>query len=440
MAHCARRGETWIPALLMVRSLRRIVVRFGRARDGSVADTFAIAMLPLVVFAGAAIDYSRASGAKADLQAALDDAVLAGVKDGGSNWTQTALNAFTSSLPRRFVSGASATFTLSSTGQYSGRASASSPTAFMGVVGSTQIPVSASSKAAKSTDNSCILALDAGQPSSDQGITFSGSPNAAMSGCTIRSNTSIQCNGHSTGATASIAVGTSGCSNPQSGASAVPDIYAALSSQITTKCPARIATGVTWDPVLAPVFPQLVTVVLPNYTEYHVCGDLTLTGSGFLTGSSPTSDSVIVIENGSLNLTDGSSISTSRVAIVFTGNNSYSSAINFPNGTGKTATLSVSPPTTPSNPWHGISIYQDPRLTYKIDNTWGPGATFNADGVLYFPNAVVKIGGNPSSNNPVCSKFVVKSLTSNGAVNLNQSTQGCANLAVNQYFRVAVAQ
>ena len=139
----------------------------------------------------------------------------------------------------------------------------------------------------------------------------------------------------------------------------------------------------------------LITVTQSYATEYHVCGDLTLTGTGYLTGSAPSTDTVIVVENGNLNIANDAVVSTLRVTIVLTGNNTVPSAITFPNGKGHAATLSVSPPTDAANPWQGISVYQDPVLTNGVDNawgvgdTWGPGATFNADGVVYLPRSNV---------------------------------------------------
>jgi hypothetical protein len=72
---------------------------------------------------------------------------------------------------------------------------------------------------------------------------------------------------------------------------------------------------------------------------------------------------VIVIENGGLIVANNAAITALRTAIVLTGNNAYGSAIDFPNGNGKSATLTISPPTNASNPWQGFSLYQDPALT-----------------------------------------------------------------------------
>src|SRR5262249_6124796 len=152
-------------------------------------------------------------------------------------------------------------------------------------VSSLQITASSAVSGPSQGDESCILTLDKGQPLSHVGFTFGGAPNIVMTGCAIRSNTSMNCNGHTSGANSSIAAGTvSTCSNPYSNARVVPDIYADLASKITTVCGSS-RVGLTWTAGSIPSGSGIVTVTNGTYTEYHVCGDLTLTGSGYLTGS-----------------------------------------------------------------------------------------------------------------------------------------------------------
>ena len=86
------------------------------------------------------------------------------------------------------------------------------------------------------------------------------------------------------------------------------------------------------------------------HTELHVCGNLTVSGTGFLTPKNPSTDYLIIIENGSLTLSSTADISVVRTAIIFTGNNTKASAINFPNGTGHTATLGFLRPQTRTIP------------------------------------------------------------------------------------------
>jgi Flp pilus assembly protein TadG len=54
-----------------------VLRRFGRDQRGNVAVVFASALFPLMVATGVAVDYSRVSGARSALQAALDAGVVA---------------------------------------------------------------------------------------------------------------------------------------------------------------------------------------------------------------------------------------------------------------------------------------------------------------------------------------------------------------------------
>lgn len=414
--------------------LRNLIARLQRSEDGNIAIFFALATIPLIGAAGAAVDFSQANNVKARLQAALDAAVLAGAKNQTSNWDSVALNTFNSSVVSKGAAIAAPTFTLSDS-KYQGAVTASVPTAFLGLLGIASVTVSAHTIAMGPTvaTGACLLALDPGKPLSDQGIQFNGSPSVNMAGCTIRSNTSLSCSGNSIGTVASIAAGSaSGCTNPKSNSYITPDIYASLASNITAACGGS-KLGATWSPGNSPPPASMKTVSKGSYTEYHICGDLNLSGRGSLFGNAPSSDSVIIIENGSVTLADNASVSAMRTAFVLTGDNSAASSINFPNGNGQSATLSMSPPTDTTNPWHGMALYQDPSLTNGIDDNWGPGATLIVDGVIYLPKSNVTMKGVGTSNSVGCTVLVVGTFTTNGTVNLTQSASGCASLNVNQY-------
>ena len=277
--------------------------------------------------------------------------------------------------------------------------------------------------------NSCILALGQNQPVSTATLTFNGAPNVALTYCTIRSNTSLNCNGHDFG-----------CEGLTGGRNRIglrqPVVEPA--GRAGHLCGARgqhleevhSRPGVTLISNSFPSTSAVITVPNPTYLEYHVCGDLTLSGSWSL--GTAAQDTVVVIENGSLIMGDNASIQAARVTFVLTGDNSKASRIQFPGSNGHAATLTLSPSTGSSNPWHGISIYQDPALTNTSED-WGSGTTINVDGLVYLPNADVTLQGNPSSNSPICTKVVVNTLTSNGSVNLGQTLQGCSSLGVQQW-------
>jgi hypothetical protein len=54
---------------------------------------------------GAAIDYSSANKIRSSMQVALDSAMLAGAKDGSSNWAQVALDVFSANVAKQASTG-----------------------------------------------------------------------------------------------------------------------------------------------------------------------------------------------------------------------------------------------------------------------------------------------------------------------------------------------
>jgi Flp pilus assembly protein TadG len=422
-----------------VRNLRTTLQAFRREEGGNLAVFFALAAVPIITGMGAAIDYSRANATKELVQAALDSALLAGAKDGSSGWTTLATNVFTSNLASTGISASDPSFSKDGDLFYVGSATASVSTSMLGIVGINYVGVTASGRTtAAEADNSCILTLDHGQPNSHVALRLNGAPVVNLSGCSIRSNTSLDCNGHDGNVMKSYAGGTAtSCGKPQSNAPIVPDIFTDLANNITIEC-GGLRPGVNWVPGTLPIGAGIKTVNKTGYVEYHICGDLTLSGSGYLTGAAPASDTVIVIENGSLNIDDKAVINTLRTAIVLTGNNNWPAKIQFPNGNGKAAALTLSPPTNVTNPWQAVALYLDPKLTNSVDNTWGPGAEFNADGLVYLGNSNVVTDGDTASANSRCTKFVMNSFTTNGHVALNFAQLNCDSIGLKQWTGILV--
>jgi Flp pilus assembly protein TadG len=61
--------------------VRGAATRFTAAEDGNIAVIFCIALVPLLGFVGAAVDYTRANAARSSMQAALDSTALMVSKD-----------------------------------------------------------------------------------------------------------------------------------------------------------------------------------------------------------------------------------------------------------------------------------------------------------------------------------------------------------------------
>jgi hypothetical protein len=76
-------GRTWLGWVRF--ASKRTFGRFARERHASVAPMFALLFIPVLGLVGAATDYSRAANTRTKLQASLDAALLAGIRDGSSN-------------------------------------------------------------------------------------------------------------------------------------------------------------------------------------------------------------------------------------------------------------------------------------------------------------------------------------------------------------------
>lgn len=68
-------------ASAIVNRIKAAAGRFPHAADGNIAVIFAIALLPVIGFVGAAVDYTRANNARSSMQAALDSTALMVSKD-----------------------------------------------------------------------------------------------------------------------------------------------------------------------------------------------------------------------------------------------------------------------------------------------------------------------------------------------------------------------
>src|SRR5712691_1017319 len=113
-----------VPMLAICTAVHRLARGFLRQCRGSAVPTFAIALVPMVALVGAAVDYSRANNVRAQMQGALDAAVLAGARNDTASWIQTAQNTFTALFQPNGSSGAAPSFVLNGDGSFPGAAGA----------------------------------------------------------------------------------------------------------------------------------------------------------------------------------------------------------------------------------------------------------------------------------------------------------------------------
>ncbi len=143
----------------------RLLARFFRARWGNVAVTFALAAIPVIGAIGAAIDFSKASDVKTEMQNALDAAVLAGVTQASANQISTAGKLFDLDFVGKYGTSATRSFTQNDDGSLSGTASTSVGLSLLSVLKALPpIPVTVNSTATPGKQASspvCILLVNA---------------------------------------------------------------------------------------------------------------------------------------------------------------------------------------------------------------------------------------------------------------------------------------
>ncbi|HZP75730.1 MAG TPA: pilus assembly protein [Pseudolabrys sp.] len=132
--------------------LRQTLRAFRSDRRGNIATIFALALLPVIGFVGASVDYTRASNVKTAMQAALDSTALMLAKANPGSMTQSALNSsatayFNALFARPEASNIAINAAYQSTGgtQITVTGSASMKTNFMAVFGYNAISINGSS-------------------------------------------------------------------------------------------------------------------------------------------------------------------------------------------------------------------------------------------------------------------------------------------------------
>ena len=146
------------------KKLASICSRFSRCeyftnKSGNIALTFAIALLPLMIAAGTAVDYSRLSNEKSKLQDAIDAAVLASAVEVGITDTariRLAQDFFTSNAQNPCKNDASFLIKVK---RIRGNASCKVPTTFMNLIGLAQMTLVATAAADWDSQQELEIAL-----------------------------------------------------------------------------------------------------------------------------------------------------------------------------------------------------------------------------------------------------------------------------------------
>src|SRR4051812_5096474 len=159
--------------------------RLAAEHRASVALTFAVTAFPIFVAVGAAVDYSRASNIRTELQTAMDAAVLVGAADKSSGRNTTALNMFKSNVRRIDTALVTTTFTTLDSNVYTGTASVDVPTTLSTVASFASIAVAVKASALANAYPPCVMALNA---TTSGALTVAGSSGITSPECGVQVN------------------------------------------------------------------------------------------------------------------------------------------------------------------------------------------------------------------------------------------------------------
>jgi len=370
-------------------ALRESCGRFKRHREGSVAATFALSLIPVVGLVGTAVDYSSATNARTNLQVALDAALLAGAKDGTADWATAALNSFNANLNAKLATNVAPTFQLTSSRAYTGRVTATVPSNFLGVLGVSGINIGVTGTATVPPSTGgyyCVMALNRTAQAALQ-LTGNASITINAPKCVIQVNSS------------------SASAVTMNGNTVIRSVENCFVGGVSTVGNSSLspAPDATCKPIPDP-FANYPRPMVGNcdYTNYQLSGNKTATLQpgvycGGMTFSGPVNvtfaPGLYVIKDGVITETGGS-FTGNGVSFFLTG---YNTSMQL-SGQANWHLVAAS-----NGPLPGFAIFLDP------DGPSGLAGSFSSlsgqselyfEGIVYLPKQEVTVSGNASAFAP----------------------------------------
>ncbi|HEY8380610.1 MAG TPA: pilus assembly protein TadG-related protein [Microvirga sp.] len=341
---------------------------FLRNERGSVAVVFTLALVPLIGAAGAALDYSRATGSRASLQTAADAAALAAVRVKTLNATErqnTGKAMFNANKPDHLVANPDVEATSK---EAVVKASASVPTSLMRVLNVNTMEVGVKAKAVKVFEGPppCVFALSKDK---SPAIEITGSAVFEGKNCALHANSSATGAVSITGsakvkADGYCAVGTvtytvSLTPQPESYCDELPDPYANLPVPENTACP---------KPALSTKSPLKPGVY---------CGGLSIKDDTVF------EPGLYIIKDGDLKLNAQNSLTGKGVTFYLMGNTGFDI-----NGGAKFELSAMD-----TGPYAGLAVVYDRNATVKQPNKLNGNSTTILVGGIYSPNQDLVLNG-----------------------------------------------
>jgi Flp pilus assembly protein TadG len=382
-----------------------LFARFLKDRAAGVAPMLAIGLVPLMAAVGAAVDYSRANGARSSMQAALDATALMLAKDAqnssGTQFDTQGTNYFNSNFVRTDVQNVAITvgtsspsggtsLTLSATG--------SMRTTFLNVMGFQAVPLSVHSAAYSFADGQgCVLSLN---PTASGATTGQGNTSVVLTACSLYDNSS-SATALSVGGSAAISALSVGVVGGVSGA-----------DQIVTQQGIKTGVGPVRDPFINDSFPDFSGCTKQNYTAKKTetispgiyCGGIGLNANAILT----LDPGIYYLDGGDLTVNGGAKITGEGVTLVFTKKSSSTWATASINGN---TTVHLTAPK--SGPTAGIVMFGDRNMPTGTAFKFNGGVDQYLGGAIYVPKGAVSISGGAATS-ASCTQVIGDTVTFTG--------------------------
>ena len=343
---------------------------FAADSRGATAVAFGLMLIPLTLFAGAAVDYSRISAVRANLQSAVDAATLAAAA-ADVNQSTTGFKTLMGVLGPAGSSVSSSSFAANGDGSITGSATASADLSFMRMIGLNTMQISASATAGRTAGGAasgprvCILLKDSDASQAlliNSGVTIN-APNCEID-VASKANTAAMINNGANVNVSKLCV-----------ASSSVTVNGSAPPTLTKPC------NVASDPfagALPTVPSSSCTVSNQNYSGTNYlspgvyCGTYNFNGSGTLNLSA----GLYVFKGTRWNLNSGWTVNGTGVTFYFADSNSY---IQINSG----VAINITAPT--SGIYSNILMFEPVGLSKSSFSVNGSaGHTFA--GLIYLPS------------------------------------------------------
>jgi Flp pilus assembly protein TadG len=378
---------------------RAFFVPFLREQNASVAPLLALLALPLLGSVGAAVDFSRASSARAAMQGALDATALMLARQSPNPNTGQGQSYFEALFSRTDAQGV----TVSASAQpgmngtaITMAATATIPTHFMKIMGLPSLNLSVQSAVAAESDGlGCVLSLN---PTISGAVTSQGSASTNLAGCALYDNSNHATAALTNGGSATIAalfVGVVGGISSTDGITATQGIKSGI--------------GKVDDPYETASYPTSSGCRETNYTAKSVetidpgvyCGGISVNANAVLTLRS----GIYYLDGGNLSVNGGATLKGEGVTLVFTKKTGKDYATASINGS---AIVNLTAMT--SGPTRGIVVFGDRNIPQGTSFKFNGGATQYLGGAVYVPTGAISFSGGAGTGTS-CTQIIGDTVT-----------------------------